>query len=308
MSKPKLVVVGSLNMDIVVETERYPLVGETLMGDKVSFIPGGKGANQATAGARLGAETAIIGAVGDDLFGGQLLNSLQENGVDVSGVKQVAGMSTGIASIYVSEGDNSIVVVPGANYRVEPADIDRHEDKLRQADVVLLQLEIPVETVLYVARKAKSLGKTVVLNPAPAQPLPRELFEYIDYLTPNRTELSRYTRMDTDDQSLEKAMQCMRETGAAHVITTLGAEGSAYLTEEGTMQLKRGYKVPTVDTTGAGDCYNAGLACAIADGRSLDEAIEFASLASALAVTKFGAQAGMPTEAEVIRFKEEQNS
>lgn len=308
MRKPRLVVVGSLNMDIVVETERYPLVGETLMGDKVSFIPGGKGANQAIAGARLGAETAIIGAVGDDTFGGQLLSSLQENGVDVSGVKQIANMSTGIASIYVSEGDNSIVVVPGANYRVEPADIDRHEDKLRQADIVLLQLEIPVETVLYAARKAKELGKTVVLNPAPAQPLPGELFQYVDYLTPNRTELSRYTRMETNSQSLEKAMQCMRGMGAAHVVTTLGAEGSAYLAEDGKMQLKRGYKVPIVDTTGAGDCYNAGLAYALADGSSLDKAIEFASLVSALAVMKFGAQAGMPTEEEVKRFKVERES
>lgn len=303
MRKPKLVVVGSLNMDIVVETERYPLVGETLMGDKISFIPGGKGANQAIAGARLGAETAIIGAVGDDIFGGQLLSSLQENGVDVSGVKQVASMSTGIASIYVSEGDNSIVVVPGANSKVEPADIDRHEDKLRQADVVLLQLEIPVETVLYAARKAKSLGKTVVLNPAPAQPLPGGLFQYVDYLTPNRTELSRYTRMDTESQSLEIAMQCMREMGAAHVVTTLGAEGSAYLAEDGKIRLKQGYKVSIVDTTGAGDCYNAGLAYALAGESSLDEAIEFASLVSALAVTKFGAQAGMPTEEEVKRFK-----
>lgn len=308
MSKPKLLVIGSLNMDIVVETERYPRVGETLLGEKVSFIPGGKGANQAVAGARLGAETAMIGAVGDDAFGDQLLGSLRKDGVDVSGVKHVSGTATGVASIYVAEGDNSIVVVPGANYRVEPIDIDRNLNKLKQADIVLLQLEIPVETVLCAARKAKELGKTVVLNPAPAQPLPEELFRYVDYMTPNRTELGRYTGMDAEGEALEKAMLRMKEMGAAHVVTTLGAEGSAYLTEDGAMRLKPGYKVPVVDTTGAGDCYNAGLACSLAAGRGLEEAIDFASLVSALAVTKFGAQTGMPTEEEALRFAAEQKT
>jgi ribokinase len=308
MNKPKLVVIGSLNMDIVVETERYPQVGETLLGDKVRFIPGGKGANQAVAGARLGAETALIGAVGEDAFGEQLLGSLLEDGVDISGVKRVAGMATGIASIYVAEGDNSIVVVPGANYRVEPADIDRHEDKLKEADIVLLQLEIPVETVVYAARKAKSLGKTVVLNPAPAQPLPEELFGLVDYFTPNRTELGRYTGIDAQGESLQEAMLRMKEMGAAHIVTTLGSEGSAYLSEDGALRLKPGYKVPVIDTTGAGDCYNAGLARSIAAGSTLEEAIDFASLVSALAVTKFGAQAGMPTEEEALRFAAEQKT
>lgn len=305
MNKSKLVVIGSLNMDIVIETDRYPQVGETLLGERVRFIPGGKGANQAVAAARLGAETAIIGAVGDDSFGEELLRSLQGDGVDISGVKRVSCMATGVASIYVAEGDNSIVVVPGANYRVEPADIDRNEDKLRQADIVLLQLEIPIETVVYAARKAKSLGKTVVLNPAPAQPLPEELFGFIDYLTPNRTELSRYTGMDAEGEALESAMRRMKDMGAAHVVTTLGADGSAYLTGDGGMRTVMGYKVPVVDTTGAGDCYNAGLALSIAVGRSLKEAVDYASLVSALAVTKFGAQAGMPTEAEALKFMKE---
>lgn len=308
MNKPKLVVIGSLNMDIVIETERYPQVGETLLGDRVRFIPGGKGANQAVAAARLGAETAMIGALGDDAFGEVLLRSLQDDGVDVTGVKRVAGVATGVASIYVAEGDNSIVVVPGANYRMEPADIDRNEDKLRQADIVLLQLEIPVETVVYAARKAKSLGKMVVLNPAPAQPLPEELFGFIDYLTPNRTELSRYTGMDAEGEALESAMRRMKEMGAAHVVTTLGADGSAYLTDDGGLRTLTGYKVPVVDTTGAGDCYNAGLALSIAAGRSLEEAVDYASVVSALAVTKFGAQAGMPTEDEALRFVKEQKT
>ena len=308
MNKPKLVVIGSLNMDIVVETASYPQVGETLLGQRVQFIPGGKGGNQAVAAARLGADTAMIGALGDDAFGEELLRSLQEDGIDVSGVKHVNSVATGIASIYVAEGDNSIVVVPGANYLVEPADIDRNEDKLQQADIVLLQLEIPVETVVYAARKAKALGKTVVLNPAPAQQLPEELFAFIDYLTPNRTELARYTGMDTVGEGLEPAMRRMKEMGAAHVITTLGADGSAYLDDEGGMHKLTGYKVPVVDTTGAGDCYNAGLALSLAAGRSLEEAVDYASLVSALAVTKFGAQAGMPTEAEAALFMKEQKT
>lgn len=307
MNKPKVVVIGSLNMDIVVETERYPQVGETLLGDKIRFIPGGKGANQAVAASRLGAQTSMIGAVGDDAFGQELLSALRNDGVDVSGVNCISGMTTGVASIYVAEGDNSIIVVPGANFQVTPEDIDQHEDKLKQGDIILLQLEIPVETVLYAARRAKELGKTVVLNPAPAQPLPDEIFNYIDYITPNRSELSRYTGMDTEGEMLEQAMRRMKEMGAGHVVTTLGASGSAYLNDEGKVSTLAGYRVPTVDTTGAGDCYNAGLAVAITKGQTLKEAVDYAGLVSALAVTKFGAQAGMPTEVEVQHFATELN-
>ncbi|MOA12775.1 Ribokinase [compost metagenome] len=161
--------------------------------------------------------------------------------------------------------------------------------------------------MLYAARKAKSLGKIVVLNPAPAQPLPDEIFSYVDYITPNRSELSRYTGMDADGESLQTAMQRMKELGAAHVVTTLGASGSAYLDEEGKVRTISGYNVPTVDTTGAGDCYNAGLALAITQDKSLDKAVDYAGLVSALAVTKFGAQAGMPTEEEVQHFATELN-
>ncbi|MFR9711115.1 ribokinase [Paenibacillus sp. MB22_1] len=302
MNKPKVAVIGSLNMDIVVETRRHPQVGETLLGEQIRFIPGGKGANQAVAAARLGAETAMIGAVGEDAFGRELLEALRQDGVDISGVKRLPGCTTGVASIYVAEGDNSIVVVPGANYRVSPEDIDENEDKLRRADIVLLQLEIPVDTVFYAAQKAKSLGKTVVLNPAPAQPLPPELFGYVDYVTPNRTELSRYTGMDADGTKLAAAMRRMKEMEAKHIITTLGADGSAYLTEDGEVRTVPGHQVKVVDTTGAGDCYNAGLAVSLAKRRSLREAVEYAALVSALSVTKFGAQAGMPSEAEAERF------
>ncbi|GJM83334.1 hypothetical protein HMSSN139_58300 [Paenibacillus sp. HMSSN-139] len=167
MPIPKVVVIGSLNMDIVVETRQIPQIGETLLGDRVRFIPGGKGANQAVAAARLGAVTSMIGAVGTDAFGDELLAVLSRDGVDVGGVKRLPDAATGIASIYVADGDNSIVVVPGANERVTPADIDRHADKLEQADIVLLQLEIPVETVLYAARTAKNAGQESDLEPRP---------------------------------------------------------------------------------------------------------------------------------------------
>ncbi|MED4954165.1 ribokinase [Paenibacillus macerans] len=308
MNHTKVAVIGSLNMDIVVETPRHPRVGETLLGDRVRFVPGGKGANQAVAAARLGAEAAMIGAVGDDAFGLELLNALGRDGVDVTGVKRLSGTATGIASIYVGEGDNSIVVVPGANDRVGPEDIDRNEAKLKEADIVLLQLEIPVETALYAARKAKSLGKTVVLNPAPAQPLPEELFRCADFMTPNRTELSGYTGIAADGTTLGAAMRRLKELGAANVVTTLGAGGSAYLDESGEVRFVMGHPVPVIDTTGAGDCFNAALAVSIARGRSLREAVEYAGLASALAVTKFGAQAGMPTQEEVRMFAAERNA
>lgn len=307
MSTPQVAVIGSLNMDIVVETRQIPQIGETLLGDRVRFIPGGKGANQAVAAARLGAVTSMIGAVGEDAFGDELLAALSREGIDISGVKRLPDASTGVASIYVAEGDNSIVVIPGANDRVSPADIDLHLDKLKQVDIVLLQLEIPVETVLYAARTAKSLGKQVVLNPAPARELPQELYGYIDYLTPNRTELGRYAGREPATSSVSSdflgpAMHHLRALGAAQVVTTLGADGSAYLDEAGEVRTVAGHAVSVVDTTGAGDCFNAALATALAQGQSLEEAMRFASLASALAVTEFGAQAGMPTADEVRRF------
>lgn len=334
LTQPKVAVIGSLNMDIVVEARQIPQIGETLLGDRVRFIPGGKGANQAVAAARLGANTSMIGAVGADAFGEDLLAALRKEGIDVSGVKRLADTATGVASIYVTDGDNSILVVSGANDQVTPADIDQHLDKLKEADIVLLQLEIPVETVFYTARIAKSLGKKVILNPAPARELPQELYGYIDFITPNRTELGWYVGMGADTTGaldgpnttstsstsnkssttgtsgtsgtnsdfLRLAMQRLKELGAAQVVTTLGAEGAAYLDEAGAVRAVAGHVVSVVDTTGAGDCFNAALAIALVQGLSLEEAIRYASLASALAVTKFGAQAGMPTADEVQRF------
>jgi ribokinase len=301
LKSPKIVVIGSLNMDMVVQAERAPLSGETVMGEKISFIPGGKGANQAVGLARLGAETAMIGAVGKDAFGEELLQGLQRDGVESSAVKVLESGATGVASILLSEGDNRIVVVPGANACCLPQDLDRHENKIAEADLVLLQLEIPLETVEYAVRLAKKHGKIVVLNPAPAQNLTPDLLKQIDFLTPNRTELALIAKLNGDFQ-LEQAIDSLLNLGVACCITTLGENGAAFKQTNGILGRVSGHQVPVVDTTGAGDAFNAGLAFALAQGQPVADAVSFAGKVSALAVTKFGAQGGMPSLQEVQEY------
>lgn len=302
MNRPNIVVIGSLNMDIVIEATRPPQMGETVMGKLAHFIPGGKGANQAVATARLGAKTTMIGTVGNDGFGHALLHSLQTNGIDTSKVKRVENVSTGIASILLANGDNQIVVVPGANAECSVQDVERHEAIFAQADVVLLQLEIPLETIMAAAEIAKRHGKLVILNPAPACQLPKELLQQIDVLTPNRSELKLITGLDVGEGQLEEAILSLNQLGVDQVVTTLGSKGSAFLSVEGKIQFLPAHRVPVVDTTGAGDAFNAGLAYALARNKNLAEAARFASRVSALAVTKFGAQDGMPTREEVEKF------
>jgi len=183
--QPCIVVIGSLNMDIVVEAERSPLLGETILGKKAHFISGGKGANQAVAIARLGAKTTMIGAVGNDDFGASLIKSLDTEGINTEAVQVIEGVATGLASILIAQGDNHIVVVPGANAHCVPENIEEQTKLISKADIVLLQLEIPIPTVRHAASLAKRLGKTVILNPAPAQELPDDLLQNVDYITPN---------------------------------------------------------------------------------------------------------------------------
>ncbi|NGQ96708.1 ribokinase [Brevibacillus sp. SYP-B805] len=301
---PNVVVIGSLNMDIVVEADRPPQMGETVAGNRVHFIPGGKGANQAVAAARLGARTTMIGAVGCDPFGKELLEALRREGIETDTVKTVAGAHTGVASILLVEGDNQIIVVDGANGHCTREDIDLHRKKIAQADAVLLQLEIPLETVQYAAETAKRQGKTVVLNPAPARPLPDELLRHVDVMIPNESEL--YLLAEADEGSdLETAMRRLQDKGVRTVVATLGARGAAYLTADGAFGTVPSHKVEVVDTTGAGDAFNAGFACALASGEPVAEAVGFASKVAALAVTRLGAQAGMPTLAQVGEFNVE---
>ncbi|EST53299.1 ribokinase [Brevibacillus panacihumi W25] len=296
---PHIVVIGSLNMDIVVEANRPPALGETVMGEQIHFIPGGKGANQAVALARLGAKTAMIGTVGNDSFGEDLLRAMNREGIDVAGVKTVQDGHTGVASIVLAEGDNQIIVVPGANAACLPMDLEAQTAKIAAADAVLLQLEIPLETVLHAAKTAKSLGKTVVLNPAPARPLPDELLQHVDVLIPNESEL--LILAEEKGQGLEAAMRSLQKKGVRIVVTTLGAKGAAFLTEEESGVVPS-HQVPVVDTTGAGDSFNAGFSYALASGKSVRDAVAFATKVAALAVTRLGAQAGMPTLAQVEQF------
>jgi ribokinase len=288
-------------MDLVVQASRPPAAGETILGEGMQFVPGGKGANQAVALARLGAEVALIGSVGKDFFASELLFSLGTAGVDRTGVKEVETSGTGAAFILLAEGENSIIVVPGANACCTPADIDAHMKLIQNADIVLLQMEIPLETVSYATQAAKRLGKTVILNPAPAQKLPDELLACIDYLTPNETEL---VILADGQAGLEEGIDTLLASGVRHVITTLGAQGVA--SKQRGQQLERipGYRVPVVDTTGAGDAFNAGLAYALGLGKPPGEAISFANKVAAVAVGRFGAQLGMPTLEEVVRFSE----
>lgn len=303
MNRPKVVVVGSLNMDIVIESQRFPQVGETIMGQTVHFIPGGKGANQAIALSRLGAETTMIGTVGKDDFGAALIHSLEISGIKSDTVKIMTNQPTGIASILLAEGDNHIVVVPGANAFCTVDDVYRYEEAMKEADVLLLQLEIPLETVCAAAKLAKKHHKMVILNPAPAQSLPSDLLKNIDLITPNRSELSLLTgiEINSEDQ-LETAAKVLLEMGPECTVVTLGAQGSAFLTKQNGWELVESFSVPVVDTTGAGDAFNAGLAFALAKSMDITDAVTFASKVSALAVTKLGAQAGMPTLEEVEKY------
>lgn len=300
-----IVVVGSLNMDVVIEVGTPPVMGETVLGQQVHYLPGGKGANQAVAAARLGAVTTMIGSIGNDAFGNQIQQAMLQCGISTDTIQSVEAEKTGIASILLSGGDNSIIVVPGANSSCSPSNIDQHEQKIADADIVLMQLEIPMQTVIHTAALAKRYGKLVIMNPAPAQPLSSELMRNIDYLTPNRSELALLAQMpevsseDASDDVLACAMNKLLAQGIGHVIVTLGAKGAAIIRPDGTLQIISGIKMNVIDTTGAGDCFNAALACAIAQGQQLVSALEFAIAASALSVTKLGAQSGMPSYAEV---------
>jgi ribokinase len=300
MNAPEVVVVGSLNMDLVARVARLPVPGETVAGSDFSTVPGGKGANQAVAAARLGARTAMVGCVGDDAFGARLRAGLEQDGVECRGLRTVAGVSSGVALIVVDgAGRNGIVVVPGANGQLGPDDVDAAEPLIAAAQIVVLQLEIPFATVEHAIRRARALGKTVVLNPSPARALPRELYACVDYLVPNEIEAASLTGapVATAADALAAARR-LRGEGAAAVLVTLGAEGvvSASATGEGHHRAPR---VEAVDTTAAGDTFLGGLCAALVRGRDLAAAIAFGQAAAAVCVTRPGAQPSIPRADEV---------
>jgi ribokinase len=289
----KITVIGSINMDLVTQTNSVPKMGETVMGQSFFTIPGGKGANQAVAAAKLGADVTMIGLVGDDAFGREYIDYLKTQKVDVNHVQPVADEKTGIASILLSGGDNSIIVVPGANHRMTPELVERHEDVIANSDLLLLQLEIPMESVEKAAELAKKHGVKVVLNPAPFQRMSKSLLENVDYITPNEHEA-------------ELLMKAAEEPNLFlnKLVVTRGSEGVSYI-ENNQGFYVGSYQVDVIDTTGAGDTFNGAFSVALLEGKKMSDSCKFACAAAALSVTKLGAQVGMPDREEVKTFLKE---
>ncbi len=302
--KYDVLVIGSLNADLVVRTPHFPKLGETISGDDLHIIPGGKGANQAVAAARQGASVAMIGRVGKDSFGDFLLENLKADHIDISRIERDES-STGTAIIVVDEnGQNSIVLSAGANGKVTSEDIKKHSPGFQAMKCVLLQLEIPLETVIYAAQSSFMNDATVILNPAPARTLPDELLKAVDYLIPNETELTILSGIQvTDVASAEKAARALQEHGTFTVIVTMGEKGALIVDKfDNEIQHIPPFKIDVVDTTAAGDAFISGFASALLRGVELEEAVKYANACGALAATKFGAQPSLPTKEETEKF------
>lgn len=286
----KIVVIGSSSMDLVVTSEKRPGAGETVLGSSFKTVPGGKGANQAVAAARLGADVYMIGCVGDDHYGTAIIENFKQNGVDVTNVEPVTDTESGTAHIILAEGDNSIVVVKGANDHVTPHYVKKSLNLIKQADMVLIQQEIPEETIEYVSEICTEHNVSLLLNPAPARPLSQNVINKVSYITPNEHEAA----VLFDGLLTEEALKQYPNK----VFITEGKDGVRYHDGEKEV-LVPSYPVKAVDTTGAGDTFNAALAVALAEGNSISDSLRFANRAASLSVTKFGAQGGMPHRLEV---------
>ncbi|QHF45881.1 ribokinase [Pseudomonas sp. S35] len=299
----KVVVVGSLNMDLVTRASRLPRAGETLIGQTFSTVPGGKGANQAVAVARLGADVAMIGCVGKDAYGAELRDALLVEGIDCQAVNAVDG-SSGVALIVVDDSSqNAIVIVAGSNGELTPASLQAADAVLQAGDVIICQLEVPMATVGYALQRGRALGKTVILNPAPASgPLPKEWYACVDYLIPNESEATALSGVTVDSlDSAKAAATQLINAGAGKVIITLGAQGALFADGRRFEHLAAP-KVKAVDTTAAGDTFVGGFAAALASGKGEAEAIRFGQVAAALSVTRAGAQPSIPTLHDVQGF------
>jgi ribokinase len=290
----KLGVVGSINMDMTITAERIPFKGETIKGNDISYIPGGKGANQAVAAARLGSEVEMFGCVGNDDAGRVLLDNLKKEGIKTNNIRIVDGISTGIAIITVAENDNSIIVVAGANDAVDKEYVDSITKDLFSCDMVLLQHEIPQDTVEYIISLCYEKGIKIVLNPAPARQVKKEMIDRIDYLTPNEHEAAILFGSDIHTDELLKQYP-------EKLIITQGSKGVSLCKKSGEVLLIPARKANVIDTTGAGDTLNGAFTVAISDKKDITTALQFANVAASLSTEKFGAQGGMPTYEEVIK-------
>jgi len=300
---PDIIVIGSLNMDLVVKSDRFPAPGETLHGLDFRMIPGGKGANQAAAIGKLGGSVAMLGRVGVDAFGLQLRHNLAAMGVGVDSIFQDEDAPTGTATIIVEgNGENRIIVVPGANARVSPADIDTSLELIRSARAVVLQFEIPLPTVEYAIRQAAEAGAAVILNPSPAYPIPDSLLAQVDYLILNEIEIAMLSGQPiTDLLTAETAARILHSKGVGAVILTLGAQGALFLEGDTTIHVPT-HPVQVVDTTAAGDTFTGAFALSLVKGANPAEAVRYAVAAGTLAVTRFGAQTSIPSAEEVTAF------
>ncbi|MCE7617720.1 ribokinase [Vibrio fluvialis] len=299
----KLVVLGSVNADHVLQVPSFPRPGETLYGRNYQVIPGGKGANQAVAAARLKADIGFIACVGDDSFGINIRESFKLDGMNISGVKMQPNCPTGIAMIQVSDsGENSICISAEANARLTAEVIEPDLARIREAKYLLMQLETPIDGIVKAAQVAKEARTNVILNPAPARELPDELLSCVDVITPNETEAEVLTGITvTDDESAQLAADALHRKGIEIVMITLGAKG-VWLSQNGRGTLIPGFRVQATDTTAAGDTFNGALVTGLLEEMPLESAIKFAHAAAAISVTRFGAQTSIPNRAEVDAF------
>jgi ribokinase len=295
---PNIVVVGSANTDMVVKSPRIPGPGETVIGDGFLMAAGGKGANQAVAAARLGARVTLVGCLGNDVFGDQAIAGYQREGINTSYIVRDPEAASGVALIIVdAQGENSIAVASGANARLSAGDVERAADQISQADVLLVQLEVPMDAVRTAIELAHKAGVPVILNPAPAKEMDPGLLRMVTVATPNEHEI----RVVVGQQDQETAISTMLDAGTQTVLVTVGKRGVVWACQGARTHIPA-YRVQAVDTTAAGDAFNGGLACALGRGEAMADAIRYANAVAALAVTRMGAQPSLPTAAEVDAF------
>lgn len=297
----KIVVVGSLNMDLTISTNKLPRIGETVIGTGFDIVPGGKGANQAVAAARLGAQVQMIGCVGSDSFGDKLVNVLNTEGVNTDHIYRSDG-NTGVAIITVYKGDNSIILDSGANYRLSPQHIIQSEKLIAGADVMVVQLEIPTKTVLCALQTAHKHGVFTILNPAPAKHLGADLLEMVDVILPNESETEFLTDITLNKESdILLALRALKQKGVQQCVITLGSKGTAF-EKNGNLVIIPSFNVPVVDTTAAGDSFVAALAVQLSSGIELEQSLKYCNAVGAITVTGKGAQPSLPTREEVKKY------